>query len=186
MLDVHVAVSETTHQRWLAKCLDSVSEAIECAMFPVTLHLVPGVPGHIGMARANGYSKGAAPYVTYVDDDDWVDREFFAAMLPALQCNPDAIFLREFTHTTAPQPYVDSRRHCRAVYRRALTEAFDWNAWRCVNDSAFRRTIERQPGIYLDLIEPHYHWRQGCKSQGKVLIERFHDEANRLRELIRG
>jgi len=32
------------------------------------VHLVEGVPGHMGLARARGYTAGNAEYQTYVDE----------------------------------------------------------------------------------------------------------------------
>jgi hypothetical protein len=55
---------------------------------PINLHLVDGVPGHVGRTRANGFRIGEAPYVSCVDPVDLVMPGAFQACIDALEDNP--------------------------------------------------------------------------------------------------
>jgi hypothetical protein len=51
----------------------------------VNVHFVQGVdeyPPH--KSRAVGFALGSAPYVTYADPDDWIDKDYFSRMSPHL------------------------------------------------------------------------------------------------------
>lgn len=67
MIDVHL-ITHNEPQWQLDRCLDSLKEE------PIHLHIVQGFdewPPNRG--RALGYSKGTAPYVSYVDPDDTIE-----------------------------------------------------------------------------------------------------------------
>ncbi len=65
-IDVHVLTHSGTRRDWLEQCLASLEPE------PCNVFVVRGVEGHIGQGRADGYSRGAAPYVAFVDSDDYV------------------------------------------------------------------------------------------------------------------
>ena len=37
---------------------------------PINIHTLPGIAGDLRQARYLGYSKGDAPYVSFIDPDD--------------------------------------------------------------------------------------------------------------------
>jgi hypothetical protein len=58
MLDVHILIHPDTPRDWVTQCLDSVHEAADSAAYPVAVHTLPAVLGHIGQGRAQGYALG--------------------------------------------------------------------------------------------------------------------------------
>lgn len=83
-IDVHILVLPSTDRRLLQLCIDSFVDE------PVKLHVIDGIPGHVGKARVNGFQQGDLPYVSYVDPDDLVISGAFSACLDVLQDRPDA------------------------------------------------------------------------------------------------
>lgn len=181
MLDVHILVSHDTRRDWVAQCLDSVHEAADRAGYPVSICMVPGVPGHIGKARAVGYSLGLHPYVTCIDDDDYVLPEAFACLLPAMEAGSDAIYTRETTLQNGHFRATD-RRHHLAVYRRELLDGFDFGRWPAYDAMALRTHVERQAHAVVDLPDAVYIYRLRGDSPARV-IQRQHPE---LLEMARG
>ena len=59
---------------------------------PVTQHWLPGIKGEFGAARAQGYARGNAPFVSFADPDDRIVAGTYAALLQALYDNPAAPF----------------------------------------------------------------------------------------------
>ena len=88
MLDVHILIMDYTPTAIVERCLSSVRMAASNASFPVHVHALIGEFGDLGSQRQRGYSCGLAPYVTSVDDDDWVDPGAFAVLL---ECIPAAL-----------------------------------------------------------------------------------------------
>lgn len=83
VIDAHLLILNEP-KKWVEECLLSVATA------PINLHILPGVPRNLGLARANGYSIGTAPFVTFIDADDTYNPEAFQVLLDALQSNPEA------------------------------------------------------------------------------------------------
>lgn len=83
-VDVHLLVLPSTDRKLLQMCIDSLAGE------PITLHVVDGVPGHLGEARVKGFQQGTSPYVSYIDPDDLVLSGAFGACLDALKNNPEA------------------------------------------------------------------------------------------------
>lgn len=131
MLDCHIIVTPVTDAAWQAQCVQSVTEAALHAGYPVHVHIVPWVEGHIGKARANGYAQGNQPFVTYVDDDDYLMPNAFAALGDAIRTSPDAIFAAEQTWQNG-QLRDGSQRHHLAVLRR--DQLIDHTAWKVCGD----------------------------------------------------
>lgn len=176
MIDCHVIVSADTPRAWVQQCLASVDAAITRAPWPVELHVVAGVPGHIGRARAAGYALGTHPYVTCVDDDDYLLPDAFAAVGEAMACAPDAVFPRETTlqngHFRLGWP-----RHHLAIYRRAVL--IDHAAWTCCGDLAQRVSASR--GRVVDVDHAVYVHRLYSKSKARVLRRARPHELERAR-----
>lgn len=125
-LDVHMAISSHTPRHWVNFAVRSVRRAAMQAPFPVWLHLVKGVDGHIGQARAHGFAQGRAPYVTFVDDDDYVLPHAFRALHEALLQNPDAVFPRERILQNG-KFLPGAQQHAMFVFKREhLIDFRDW------------------------------------------------------------
>ena len=121
MLDVHVLKLPGLSIEYEEQRRSSLEVAIASAGFPVKVHEVPGIAGDFGTARSNGYSVGSYPYVSFVDEDDYVTPNAFSCLLGALTASPDAVFtgeilLREGDFTTR------NNRHSLAVYRREFVD----------------------------------------------------------------
>src|SRR5580698_3155050 len=142
MLDVHVLTSSDTPHYWAADCHRSLRNAMLRSPYPVRIHWSPCYTNHIGKARMVGFAQGSHPYVTFVDEDDWVDEDFFAALAPSLAGSPTAIFLPEWMELPNGKSIKRQTRHCRGVYRREYTEAFDFIEWPVYAEIALRLDVE--------------------------------------------
>lgn len=168
LLDVNIIISEDTDKLWVTQCIDSVNNAIAKADYSIKLHIVDGVPGHIGKARALAISKGSAPYVTSVDDDDYVLPEAFSILSEALKQNPDAIFTKETTLQNGH--FREGRqRHHLAVYKRELL--INYNNWPCF-DSLAQRTAVKDMNI-IDIPTSVYVHRIYLMSKARVLRRKY-------------
>jgi hypothetical protein len=156
-LDIHVLVSENTPKEWLTQCLDSIQVAIGNAPFPIALHVIPAVPGHMGKARHAGYSCGTAPYVTQVDDDDYVEPKAFARLAEHMDAGIEAIFPRERTLQNG-KFCLGRQRHSMKVFRRELL--IDHSPWRHTSDQRQLDRLTRGVGVScVDITEPCYVYR---------------------------
>ncbi len=81
-VDVHVLLLTGTNRRWWKLCRESLRDE------PINLHLVEGIPGHIGQGRAKGFALGKAPYVSSIDPDDLIVPGAFQACVDILENNP--------------------------------------------------------------------------------------------------
>jgi len=132
MLDVHILVSDMTRREWVEKCLESVSDAAAQAGFPVGVYVVPisdGTRGHIGRGRKQGYALGAYPYVTNVDDDDWVDKNAFALLARGLEKGPVAVTTQCEMHQNGLSQGVKPWRNLLRVFRRDVALSAPLEAW---------------------------------------------------------
>ena len=133
-LDVHVLVMDYTPAEVLERCKQSLQAAAEQAGYPVAVHFLPGVVGHLGRARANGYAMGSHPYVTHVDDDDWVESNAFAVLADHLAAGVDAITTGEnHVRGEVVTPAPDARHHL-AVYRRDALQQIGYSAFQFYPD----------------------------------------------------
>lgn len=146
MIDVHILIHPATPRDWVTQCLDSVHEAADRAGFPVVVHTLPAVIGHIGQGRAQGYALGAQPYVTCVDDDDYVLPQAFAQMRAALESGAKAVFTPELIERHGRVPLLPGHdRHHLIAYRR--TDIIDHTQWKCCGDVAQMLCVE---GVQMD------------------------------------
>lgn len=164
MLDCHIIVSTDTRRDWVTQCLDSVHEAADRAGYPVRIHTVPGVPGHIGKARAAGYAMGNQPYVTCVDDDDYLLPDAFMQMADALHSGASAICAPELTVQNG-QFRPGHQRHHLIAYRRDVL--IDHAVWPCCGDVAQLAAIPADDVI--DLPCPQYVHRLYPDSKARAL-----------------
>jgi hypothetical protein len=176
MLDCHIIVSADTPRAWVTQCLDSVFEARDRAGYPVTVRIVDGVPGHIGKARAAGYALGTEPYVTCVDDDDYMLPDAFAQMIDALRTGAPAICTPELTLQNG-QLRPGHPRHHLAVYRRSVL--IDHTQWPCCGDVAQLAAIP--PAEVIDLPSPQYVHRIYGASKARAMRRANPSELERAR-----
>ena len=87
MLDVHILHSDSTPSAAWERCLASVASE------RATIKILDGVDGHIGKGRYEGFSRGANPFVTYVDDDDMVSPGLLDYLHDALEEHPDTTLI---------------------------------------------------------------------------------------------
>lgn len=83
-IDVHLLTLNEPVE-WREACIASLEEA------PIRLHVLPGVPGRIGEARAAGYAQGTLPLVSFVDPDDLYEASAFTQLADALDACPQAV-----------------------------------------------------------------------------------------------
>ena len=153
MLDVHILTLPSSNKVWLAECVASVEAAAKCAGFPVAIHVVDGIEGDMAASRKLGYSRGTFPYVTHVDDDDWVAPFAFAQLADHLG-RVDAIFGAEVEVRGDRIEAATMRKHHLAVYRREIAEAAEPHEW-------FDRKLALEATGYVMLDHPSYFWRRG-------------------------
>lgn len=125
MLDVIVTVSDSTPSAWVKQSIASVHEAINQCKFPVTFHRVPGVPGNIGTAMKNGLAECSNPWVSWVDDDDWVTPDAFTCLEKHFGTDADAICAREVHVLANGRTRKVDRRHHLTAYRRSAILGVD-------------------------------------------------------------
>lgn len=153
MLDVHVLVMEYTPPEQVAQCLASIAEAAARAPYPVHIHQIDGPYGHLGKARRLGYGHGTAPFVTHVDDDDWLHEDAFRV----LPLEHDAITTGEvqvFGDHHVPLP---GARHHLAVYRRAWLQRQPYDRFRFFPDQFLLQIAEAHhvpECVYFHRIQP--------------------------------
>lgn len=181
-LDVHVAILPETPCQWVDRCIKSVRIAAERASFPVHIHVVPGEPGHVGIARGRGYACGSAPFVTYVDDDDEVLPEAFA-VLP-LHRNPSAVFTAELMNKNGARLAV-SRRHNLSVYRRDVLAGVDFGAWRYAIDAHCRRLAVARDDV-IDVPQAVYVWNVRMDSPARQLARGYSGANDEMERAING
>ena len=76
-IDVHLLTLNEPAE-WREACIASLEDA------PIQLHVLPGIPGRIGEARAEGYAQGTLPLVSFVDPDDLYEASAFTRLADAL------------------------------------------------------------------------------------------------------
>lgn len=141
MLDVITIVSATTPKEWVDQCTTSVKEAIKHAGYQVNYIQVPGVPGHIGSAAHSGAVQGSAPWVCWVDDDDYVTYDAFLCLKKHLEKEVDAIYARETRlWANGISSSVNGRHHLTA-FNRNLLNTVDISSYICAYNEALNRAV---------------------------------------------
>ncbi len=168
MIDVHVLTFQSDPMR-LEQCLGSIGIAIRHAPFPVSLHVVPGPPGHIGRERARAYALGSYPYVTCVDDDDWLDASAFASLAEALATQPKAVYTKAWGWQNGKRVANDLRQHLR-VFRRDIPASMDFEPWAACDSTALIAHADQQPGHDAYVENRVYHYRIDPDSRARRLL----------------
>ena len=168
MLDVHVLTLPDTRRDWQEQCIASVREAAGRSPVPVHVHVVPGVPGHLGAARAAGYAAGSAPWKAYADDDDYVLPDAFEALAPYLTSDVAAVFPRERIEQNGRfHKHTQGRHHLWPV-RADLAASFPHEDWPSMPDEMLRRAAAADPRGVLDVDDVVYVHRvyveQRCRA----------------------
>lgn len=83
-IDVHLLTLNEPAD-WREACIASLEGA------PIQLHVLPGIPGRIGEARAAGYAQGTLPLLSFVDPDDLYEASAFTQLADALDACPQAV-----------------------------------------------------------------------------------------------
>lgn len=158
----------------------SVHVAAQACEHPVFLHLVPGVVGHLGQARDRGYAQGQQPYVTFVDDDDWVEPQAFQRVIETLLKFPDTpgITTGEYTFfDNGAKVAKPKARHHLAVYKRdclvsLADKKFYPDQWQ----------LQQQPLIHLEecLYNHRISMGSGSRKQRRANVEAAAAEAQAL------
>ncbi len=84
MIDVHTLAHPTQDRRASTLRLGAQLESE-----PVAHHVTPGKILQLGAARAEGFSRGVEPYVSFVDDDDEIVPGIFDEILTRFDQEPD-------------------------------------------------------------------------------------------------
>jgi len=158
---------------WLSECIASIADAIDQSPFPVELHIVNGTKGHIGKGRAEGYAQGCHPYVTFVDDDDFLLPGAFAQMAEAIKFNPEAVCSPEWLLYGHKRILGRSRHHLTALRRDQLIDHRQWPSCGDVAQAARigNNAIELPEAMYVHRIYP--------ESPARVLRRSYPQELER-------
>lgn len=169
-IDVHLLTLDEP-AAWREACLASLAGAL------IRLHVLPGIPGRIGEARAAGYARGTLPLVSFVDPDDRYEAGAFAHLADALDACPSAVLaytdealideqgrpvgVRRLAYSAFQHAHSASHVHGLIVMRRSavepvLTRIADLDAGA---EWLLTRLVARQ-GSVLHLPLVGRHWRQ--------------------------
>jgi hypothetical protein len=144
----------------------------------IKVHVIEGVKGNIGQARAVGFSKGNAPFVSYVDPDDDVYAYNLATVINRLSVNKQlsGICTAEFCNNRVVKkshPYYPKDRevlkawsavrfaHHLNVFRREAVELYyarlsTWSNW---PEMALISAMCLEGHELAFFSTPCYHWK---------------------------
>jgi len=81
MIDVHILHLPNENKQWLKQCEESLVKE------PIIIHNLNGIQGNIKKSRLDGFKLGTAPYVSFIDPDDYIIPGAFEKCLSALNPN---------------------------------------------------------------------------------------------------
>lgn len=181
MLDVHILVSEDTRKAWVRNSILSVREAIKKAEYEVNLFVLPGVLGHIGKGRANGYAQGTAKWKTYVDDDDYVLPTAFVDLQKYLDQDVAAIFTSEYVEQNGKRHPKPQKEHHLQVYRDDLVHGYDHHL-AAMSDVWCLELAKKDPRGFLSVDDVTYVHRVYYDSKARVMRRNNPQEREALRQ----
>lgn len=164
MIDCHILIHPDTRADWVTQCLDSVYLAADRAGYPVAVHPVriadacPQALGHIGRGRAYGYSLGVHPYVTSVDDDDWIEPWAFAALADALDRGVAGLTTEAVMHLHDNEMRNPRWRYAMRAFHRSVVSSAPVAEWR-VDDAQQMMEYARSVGEMMHIPREVYHYR---------------------------
>ena len=169
-IDVHLLTLNEPAE-WREACIASLEGA------PIQLHVLPGILGHIGQARAVGYTQGTLPLVSFVDPDDLYEASAFTQLADALDACPQAVMaytdealmdergqslaIRRLAYSRWQHAHSASHVHGLMVMRRSAVEAALKDVAELNNFAEWLLTqLVAQRGGVLHLPMVGRHWRQ--------------------------
>lgn len=163
MLDIHILTLPGLPEEWIKQRRDSIEAAVAAAGFPVYVHEVEGIDGHLGRSRKKGYSVGSQPYVTHVDHDDWIREDAFAVLKKYLEEGVEAIttgevLVRGSSHMESPKD-----KHHLAVYKREWLHSQPYDRFEFYPDQFLvsrAKSIHVPECVYFHRIEADSHSRR--------------------------
>ena len=191
-IDVHLLTLNEPAQ-WREACIASLAGA------PIQLHILPGIPGRIGEARAAGYAQGILPLVSYVDPDDRYEASAFTRLADALDACPQAVMaytdetltnesgrdiaVRRLTYSRRQHASSGSHVHGLIVMRRPAVEAVLKETTDINNFSDWLLTLLVAKGgdvLHLPIIGRHWrqHPRQGHRIGDPEALRRIRQASN--------
>lgn len=168
MLDIHVLTLDSTPRDWVERRRATIAAAIAAAGFPVTVREIPGYVGHIGKGRVTGFALGDAPYVSYVDDDDYLEPNAFACLAPAMAQDADAIFTGEQV-LHGGKITRRNERHNLTVVRRSIAASADMDLFRMLPEVRLR-VLATGPGRKVVDVPDHVYVYRSYLSAAKQLL----------------
>lgn len=157
--DTHVLAYRPCED-WLEQCLESMQGA------ETHVHLIRGgAGGSIGRARAQAFPLGSAPYVCFVDDDDYVlAPEAFEAACDHLDANPHHVGVyTDITHISPAGDWTERKRAWSPL--RQLTRCSEILHLHVMRRSAVELYLEElaawptwEEYVLLGLIAAHGDW----------------------------
>ena len=169
-IDVHLLTMNEPPE-WREACIASLDGA------PIQLHVVPGITGHIGEARAAGFAAGSLPLVSFVDPDDLYEPSAFTQLADALDARPQAVMVytdealtdenghdiavRRLAYSRWQHANSASHVHGLIVMRRSVVEAVLKETTDLNNFADWLLTLlvaKRGGVLYLPIVGRH--WRQ--------------------------
>ena len=169
-IDVHLLTLNEPAE-WREACIASLDAA------PIQLHVLPGVQGAVGQARAQGFAQGHLPLVSFADPDDLYEASAFTELANALDACPGAVLaytdealidangqslgVRRIAYSRWQHTMSPSHVHGLIVMRRAAVEAVLSEITAIANYADWYLTllVAKQGGcLHLPIVGRH--WRQ--------------------------
>lgn len=163
MLDVHVLTLPGLPEEWIKQRRDSIDAAVAAAGFPVFVHEVEGIDGHLGKSRRKGYAEGSQPYVTHVDHDDWVRLDAFSVIREQLEQGATAVTTGEVLVRGGTRSLSPNDAHHLAVYKRGWVASLPYDRFRFYPDQFLlskARAVHIPECVYFHRIAPDSHSRR--------------------------
>lgn len=169
LLDILITISPETPAAWVNEAVRSCMLAASEARYAVNVIKVPAVKDHIGQAMANGLKLSTAPFVAWVDDDDWVERNAFAILGMPLSRSPVAVCAREIVHYANGHTIVNPNRHHLTAYSSQYAKTQGIEQFASAPNAAL---LGRLPSNVIDLQDAVYNYRL-YRSKGMLLREKL-------------
>ncbi len=172
MLDVITVVSDSTPRGYVQECRHSVRRAAELAGYAVNIIETPGVPGNIGLAMQGGLPLGSAPWVCWVDDDDFVLPNAFRCLARHLTLKRTvAVFAREIAALANGRLVPHAHRHHLTAFRRTLLEDMPMGDY-ATRTSMHMRQFAEAAGETIDELSWVYVYRIWRSAHARLLERR--------------
>lgn len=102
LIDVHIAHMPGENKEWWEQCQHSLVGE------PINIHNINGIDKDIKQTRYNGFLQGTAPYVSFVDPDDYVLPGGFDKCLETIQQSSENVCA---VYTTSKHLYNDQLKN---------------------------------------------------------------------------